>query len=172
MRPARTIASALLVVVAGCVSSVEPRAATQQRFGLAPSRARADAPAPCVMEVPGTGIRVREIDGGIAVTFDTVARGHVGELRAAVRRFGEAVVHGHRGHHHAHLTRAVELARRFREHNGALPPLEVAVHDVGRGAVLELRAANARDVDAARTKLRAEIGVMQRGVCPLLDAGR
>ncbi len=120
------------------------------------------------MEVPGTGIRVAEIDSGLAVTFDSVAPASVRPLRAAVRRFAEAVRHGHVVHHHRHASRAAAFARRFRARHGALPSLRVVVRDVRGGAVLELRAVDASEVDRARANLRAVIGIMQRGVCPLL----
>lgn len=172
---ARLSLAASIVVVAGCAPTIEQRSVAGDSLGVAPSRARAEpgvADGPCVMEVPGTAVHVRDIDGGLAVTFDTVATQSVGPLRAAVRRFGDAYEHGHAGHHHAHATRAAAIARRFRQRNGSPPPLRALVRDVRGGASLELRASDPRQVELLRARLRAEIGIMQRGVCPLLDGPR
>ncbi|MCZ7682260.1 MAG: hypothetical protein M5U28_27100 [Sandaracinaceae bacterium] len=78
--------AALVVIAAsapGCVSSVEERSTARGGLGLslsgsAPADSIADADghdAPCIMEVPGTGIRMLDTDRGLAVVFDTVEGG-------------------------------------------------------------------------------------------------
>jgi hypothetical protein len=169
----------VFLAATGCLSSIEERSASTTSLGLAlGGRARnkatdaspaSDGPI-CVMEVPGTGISVTDIEGGIAVTFDTVTPGQVGLLRRAVRGLQESYaaerVVNAEGHDHS--ARSQEIARRFRSLNGDLPTHETTVRDVARGARLELRASNAADVALLRRKMRAEIATMQRGVCPLV----
>lgn len=123
---------------------------------------------PCVMEVPGTGVRMLDVDGGIAVVFDTVTPDAVGPLRSAVRALQQSYMGEHVGHAHDHSERALELARQFRSVNGELPPHSVEVTDVERGARIEVLAEEASDVALLRAKMRAEVETMQRGVCPLV----
>lgn len=169
---------ACLLGLAGCASSIEPRSTRSSGLVLGGSgtvtapreQAHADDrhPAVCVMEVPGTGIHVDEIDDGVAVVFDTVDPERIAELRRAVRGLVEAYERGRRvvvEHHHSR--RGLELARRYRELAGDLPALRALVHDVEGGARLEVRAADPAMVALLRDKMRAEAAVMQRGVCPL-----
>lgn len=172
-RPAVPFTFALvLLTLAGCVSSIEERS-TATTLGIATGgaspEASTDAP-PCVMEVPGTGIRMRDIEGGIAVVFDTVTPASVDLLRRAVRGLRESYASAHVEHAigHEHSERAHELARQFRSVNGELPAHTTEVTDVTGGARLEVRAADAADVALLRTKMRREIATMQRGVCPLV----
>lgn len=177
-----TAALAALVVIAvaacGCVSSVEERSTARGGLGLSLSgSAPADSvaepdghdDAPCIMEVPGTGIRMADTDLGMAVVFDTVEGRAVGDLRRAVRRLG-AVLGGerrddHRGHHSG---RALAMAVSFHASSGELPPMITSVQDVPRGARLDVSAADPTQRALLRERMRAEIGMMQRGVCPLL----
>jgi hypothetical protein len=168
-----------LLGLAGCSSSVATRSAGSSGFGLAiaaAARPRAHAhaeadPATCVMQVPGTGIHVRDVEGGVAVMFDTVARERVPELRRAVEGLMRAYAAGRRASaEHEHSPRVMELARRYREAAGELPPLQAAVQEVDGGAELVVRAADPATVAVLRRKMRAEVAVMQRGVCPLVAA--
>jgi hypothetical protein len=163
-----------LLGLTGCMSSLEPRSVTAPSRGLGLS-ARRDAhsheghdPATCVMQVPGTGIQVRDIDGGVAVTFDTVASDRVPDLRRAVDALMQAYEQGRRSAGpHRHSPRALELARRYRELAGDLPPLSAVVNEVEGGAELVVLATSPATVALLRQKMRSEVAVMQRGVCPL-----
>ena len=171
-RVALPITLVVLAPLAGCMSGIEERSASTTPLGLgvgAPSEPSTEAP-PCVMEVPGTGIRMLDIEGGIAVVFDTVTPRSVGVLRRAVRALRESYADERVAHAdgHEHSPRAHELARQFRSINGDLPPHTTEVTDVSRGARLEVRAADGAQVRLLRTKMRAEIATMQRGVCPLV----
>ncbi len=172
--------AALVVIAAsapGCVSSVEERSTARGGLGLslsgsAPADSIADADghdAPCIMEVPGTGIRMLDTDRGLAVVFDTVEGSAVGDLRRAVRRLGAALAgernDDHRGHHSG---RALAIAVSFHESSGELPAMVTSVRDVPRGARLEVSATDPSQRAVLRERMRAEIGIMQRGVCPLL----
>ena len=171
-RVALPITLVVLAPLAGCMSGIEERSASTTPLGLsvgAPSEPSTEAP-PCVMEVPGTGIRMLDIEGGIAVVFDTVTPRSVGVLRRAVRALRESYADERVAHAdgHEHSPRAHELARQFRSINGELPPHTTEVTDVSGGARLEVRAADGAQVRLLRTKMRAEIATMQRGVCPLV----
>lgn len=172
-RPATTLAFVFVVMtLTGCVSTIEERS-TRTPLGLGSGGSSpepsSDAP-PCVMEVPGTGIRMSNVDGGIAVVFETVTPESVGPLRSAVRALRESYASEQVAHAegHEHSERAHELARQFRSINGDLPPHTTEVRDVTAGARLEVRAADPAEVDLLRAKMRAEIETMQRGVCPLV----
>lgn len=162
----------VLLTVAGCVSAVEERSASTTSLGLGRGGMGAAEPSPqtppCVMEVPGTGIRMLDVEGGIAVVFDTVTADAVEPLRQAVRALQQSYMGEHDGHAHDHSAKALELARQFRSVNGELPPHSVDVTDVERGARIEVLAEDEADVALLRTKMRAEIATMQRGVCPLV----
>ncbi|HEY8431860.1 MAG TPA: hypothetical protein VIL20_25965 [Sandaracinaceae bacterium] len=168
----------LVLVLAGCVSSIEERSTARGGLGLSfGSRAPDDSVAtsgeasapPCVMEVPGTGIAVRDVDGGIAVDFATTAPDAVDDLRRAVRRLGASLESGsHEDHSSHHSARALELASQFHAQAGALPRVVTSVRDVPGGARLVVRAADPAQRALVRERMRAEIGIMQRGVCPLL----
>jgi hypothetical protein len=172
-RVALPITLVVLVPLAGCMSGIEERSASTTTLGLsvggAPSEPSTEAP-PCVMEVPGTGIRMLDIEGGVAVVFDTVTPASVGVLRRAVRALRESYADERVAHAdgHSHSPRAHELARQFRSVNGDLPAHTTEVTDVSRGARLEVRAADVAQTALLRTKMRAEIATMQRGVCPLV----
>lgn len=162
-----------LLSLTGCISSIEERSARSSldfgRAGSEPEPSR-DEPPPCVMEVPGTGIWIADVEGGVAVRFETVASESVGSLRRAVRALRDSYADEEeaRSQSHEHSERARELARQFRSINGELPPHTTEVVDVNGGARLTIRAVDARDVELLRTKMRAEIATMQRGVCPLI----
>lgn len=170
-------AMVVTVLAAGCVSSVEPRSAHTIGLGLgaggrsgpSPTESHDDEVA-CVMEVPGTGIHMHDIDGGLAVTFDTVTPDAVGMLRHAVRHLRD-VYSGKRDEHHLshHSARAQALARAVRSRVGALPAFAASVRDVDRGAQLEIRASDPAEAATLRERLRTEVGAMQRGVCPIFD---
>lgn len=153
------------------MAGVEPRSASRpsgRAVGLGGSHATA-SPSVCVMGVPGTGIQVRDIDGGVAVSFDTLAPERVVELRSAVGGLVAAYEHGRRvARRHSHSARGVELARRYRALAGELPPLRAALVEVEGGAALEVKASDPAAVAALRAAMRAEVALMQRGVCPLV----
>ncbi|MCZ7682259.1 MAG: hypothetical protein M5U28_27095 [Sandaracinaceae bacterium] len=56
----------------------------------------------------------------------------------------------------------------FHESSGELPAMVTSVRDVPRGARLEVSATDPSQRAVLRERMRAEIGIMQRGVCPLL----
>ncbi len=163
--------------LAGCVSSFENRstAGAGPAFSLSGSQPATPETqehgdgGPCVMEVLGTGLDVQEVEGGLALTFETVAPEQIAELQSAVRRFGEAYENGQHGHHHQHATRAVALARRHRAQQGAFVPLATRVTDVAEGARLFVRAADRAESARLRQRLRADVDQIRAGVCPLLE---
>lgn len=173
------LVAVLCLVVSGCVSSIEQRSTgrggilsvggADRDDSVVDPNGESEDEVMCVMEVPGTGISVIDIEGGVAVEFDTVARGSVGDLRRAVRRLGTSLASGeHPDHSGHHSLRALALARQLHASSGPLPAMLTSVSDVQGGARLEVRPADAAQRDLLRQRLRQEIGIMQRGVCPLL----
>lgn len=119
---------------------------------------------PSVMEVPGTSLDVDERDGQVSLTFSTIARDRVGELREATdglaRLYDGSLRNARYGRH------APDALKSPGEMG--LPPVAAHVESVRGGARLVVTAADARDAERVRETLLRQARAMQRGHSPMV----
>ena len=108
---------------------------------------------PSVMEVPGTSLDVDERDGQVSLTFSTIARDRVGELREATdglaRLYDGSLRNARYGRH------APDALKSPGEMG--LPPVAAHVESVRGGARLVVTAADARDAERVRPARCSEV---------------
>lgn len=173
MRHTLLIATTSFTLIAGCAgNSAFQRASTYRVEAQAPGESPSDASfssalpsdLPSVMEVPGTSLDLAEVEDGVSLTFSTIARDRVDELRLAARGLSQV------------YAGTLEASRYGRSERDALkspaemgmPSSMASVELIRGGARVLVRATDPSDAPRLRNALLAQGRAMQRGRTPFV----
>ena len=155
MRHSLLIATTSFTLIAGCAgNSAFQRASTYRVEAQAPGESPSDASfssalpsdLPSVMEVPGTSLDLAEVEDGVSLTFSTIARDRVDELRLAARGLSQV------------YAGTLEASR------SSMASVEL----IRGGARVLVRATDPSDAPRLRNALLAQGRAMQRGRTPFV----
>jgi hypothetical protein len=155
MSPGSTLTAIALAATVGACAASQRATAT----GAAPAETVPPLDAvSCPLGVEGARVEITDVDGGVEMTFTSMAR--IEELRERTRRAAD--LHGpgaqqgvgHRGQH----------GQGEAAHHGlqafAFPPARITVRDVELGARLHMSAVFPSDVERIRTRARERAEAM------------
>ncbi len=138
----------------------EPEAAAGEHEGMAHA---------CPMKVPNTTVGVKDVEGGVALEFETDGDG-VADLRERVRKMaamhtkhhGEAASSGEGGMHHGgtHQGKRGEMN---------VPASTAVAEDVETGARLVFQPTDPAQLQALRDHMSQMAMKMQSGQCPMME---